>query len=74
MFVRNYKGKLVKIELSKFNITVNSICPGLVKTTMMKKLADDSGKSIKMFQNKQLINSPQTPNDIANKIEEYLSV
>ena len=41
------------MELSKFNITVNAICPGLVKTTMMKKLADDSGKSIKMFQNKQ---------------------
>lgn len=56
------------MELSKFNITVNAICPGLVKTTMMKKLADDSGKSIKMFQNKQLINSPQTPNDIAKSI------
>ena len=34
----------------------------------MKKLAADSGKSIKMFQNKQLINSPQTPNDIAKSI------
>jgi len=52
-------------EVGLHDITVNAICPGVVKTGMIETLEKSTEMSSDAWVSKQAINRPQTPADIA---------
>lgn len=57
--------KVAAIDLSKYNITVNSICPGLIETKMTEGFTSDP-KTLNQFLTPILIKRVGTPDDIAS--------
>jgi meso-butanediol dehydrogenase/(S,S)-butanediol dehydrogenase/diacetyl reductase len=56
-------------ELAIHGITVNAICPGTVMTAMIGQLAAESGTDPEDSVKRQLIERPQTPEEVALAIE-----
>ena len=57
-------------ELSSFNITVNCIAPGPIKTDLLRGVSD---KQIKDITNQQIFMKTMLPNDIINYVDLLLS-
>ena len=67
--VEAYSRTLAK-ELSPFNITVNCIAPGPIKTDLIRGITD---KQIKNITDQQVFNKTMTPNDIVDIVKLLLS-
>ena len=53
------------VDLAKYNITVNSICPGLIETKMTEAFTSDK-KVLERFMQPILIKRAGQPHDIAS--------
>ena len=60
------KSKVLSKELGRFNIRVNTVCPGLTNTSMAMK--NTSEKNIKTTLDKLSINRMASPEEIANSV------
>jgi 3-oxoacyl-[acyl-carrier protein] reductase len=60
------KSKVLSKELGRFNIRVNTVCPGLTNTSMAVK--NTSEKNIKTTLDKLSINRMASPEEIANSV------
>lgn len=67
--VEGFSRTLAK-ELAPFNITVNCIAPGPIKTNLIKGISDKQIKEITSF---QIIKKLMTPNDINQLVQLLLS-
>jgi meso-butanediol dehydrogenase/(S,S)-butanediol dehydrogenase/diacetyl reductase len=55
-------------ELASHDITVNALCPGVVRTEMIDKLAREGDQSVEEMLHEQIIPRPQDPLEIASAV------
>jgi NAD(P)-dependent dehydrogenase (short-subunit alcohol dehydrogenase family) len=55
-------------ELAEHDITVNALCPGLVETDMIRKLAAEGRQTVEEMLTEQIIPRPQDPSEFASAV------
>ncbi|WP_245739774.1 SDR family NAD(P)-dependent oxidoreductase [Thermoflavimicrobium dichotomicum] len=60
--------KSAALEYGKYNIRINAVCPGAIRTPMLEKVFNETGITQSQYESQIPINRIGDPNDIAHSV------